>query len=263
MNQKLLTIKFTGPVSLEDIQEKLADKFYDIIDAREAAFGTEQEEWQQCIGYSHCGPVYGASGVRTVDTLSRFIEKAWTERLMLPDEIMRRHMNRIVASPRIRVVEIGPNNKLFSMRGDVVLNKKGTKTIYDPNNLPSIEPINTITAIEIGNDIEISIDCIPMAKILEYHSKRAFLEDIYPSEYYRRNLNLSETLFLNGRNHSIKDVISFITAKGYRAQDIRICESLPMQYAVDMTFGQFMDVLQEIKSQWKDVINPFPKEKTD
>lgn len=137
MSEQNNILKLVGPVTLKDVK-KIKGTYYEVIDASEAEFGEEEEKWQQVLGYTHHGPVYGREGERTVEVLTRFIEKVWTDCLILPASAKRRHLNRAITSQTIRMVQVSPDSTLFGMRGDLVTNKKGTKIFYDPTSLPSV-----------------------------------------------------------------------------------------------------------------------------
>lgn len=120
-----------GTVTLEDVAT-LASKHYQTLDLTKAVWGTEEEYWEVCMGWSHCGPVIGNSGYRDVEVLLRLLETADAETVILPDDVMRRHINRIAANPKIMVAKVGADCRLFSMDGDKIMNRKGTKLVYDP-----------------------------------------------------------------------------------------------------------------------------------
>ena len=105
---------------------------YTILDLSRAVFEEEQESYSVCMGYGHSGPVYGSSGVRTVDVLKRLLENVTALTLILPDNVARRHMNVINGNKRIFSVRVSENCKLFSMVGDDVYNKKKTTLVFTP-----------------------------------------------------------------------------------------------------------------------------------
>lgn len=120
-----------GIVRLTDIDE-IVENAYDTIDISMAGWGYEEEYWEQCLGWSHSGFIYGRTGKKKIEVLSRFLERVEADTVILPDNVSRRHINRIAANDKIRVAMVGPNCKLFSMSGEVLMNKKGTKVVYTP-----------------------------------------------------------------------------------------------------------------------------------
>lgn len=118
----------------------LQDFKYEVLDLSQAEFGEEDEDYVVCLGYSHSGPVYGASGVRKVDVLKRLMEDLTTKTLVLPDNVALRHINAIIkrnnGKAHIFAVRVSDNCKLFSMVGDDVYNKKGTKLVFKAQPFP-------------------------------------------------------------------------------------------------------------------------------
>lgn len=260
MSHDSKTIKLTGKVSLEDIQRKIEGIFYDVIDASEAEFGEEIEEWYQFLGYSHCGPVYGAARLRKVDVLSRFIQNAWTERLILPGEVMRRHLNRIISSPRIRFAQIHPDSKLFSMDGDIIKNKKGTKILYDPTLLPSIVPIDFIAAISSDMYVVVYIGSIPISKVKELGSEKAFMDfllDFGHNEYLKDNKSSTLTFF-SSRPRAIDDLDYSITLEHWWVcEETLSCDTPLKLYSVETSLEHFMNVMHQKDLTEATIVDPF------
>lgn len=123
-------IALLGQVTLDDASS-LGRYHLDILDLSQGTFGYEDEEWVQCLGWSHSGAVYGNSGVKSVDVLQRVLEYADAVKVILPDDVARRHMNTIKKNERIREVEVGAGCKLYSMKDGNVYNKKGTILMYE------------------------------------------------------------------------------------------------------------------------------------
>lgn len=123
------TIALVGIVTL-DVANSLQHHHFEILDLSQGIFGFEEEAWCQYLGWSHCGPVYGNSGVRSVDVLQRVLACADTVKVILPDDVARRHMNTIKKNERIREVEVGAGCKLYCMKDGNVYNKKGTILMF-------------------------------------------------------------------------------------------------------------------------------------
>lgn len=124
--------KPTGKVTLKDA-DIMTYRHYEVLDLSEAEFGVEVERWEQILGYrcNFCA-VIGRTGYRKVEVLKRLLEEVVARKIILPDDVCRRHINVILRNPDIHFVEVGPGCKLFSMKGDALMNKKGTKLIYQP-----------------------------------------------------------------------------------------------------------------------------------
>lgn len=124
--------KPVGKVSLTDVNI-MTYRSYKVLDLSEAEFGIEMERWQQILGYrcNFC-PVTGRSGYRKVEVLKRLLEEVIAETVILPDDVCRRHINVIKGNRDIHYVVVGPDCRLFSMKDDALMNKKGTKLIFQP-----------------------------------------------------------------------------------------------------------------------------------
>ena len=79
------SLKLTGKIDLSVLDNLLRYK-YDYLDISEAEFGIDTEEWAQCLGWSHSGPVYGNRGERKVEVLRRFLEQINARTILLPDD---------------------------------------------------------------------------------------------------------------------------------------------------------------------------------
>ena len=122
-------LKIIGEVNLRTLAELVCHDF-DFLDISEAEFGTDQEEWSVCLGWSHSGPVYGNSGWRDVEVLKRFLEEINANAILLPDNVQRRHINAAKKNPTIDELQVGPNCPLFSFEDGKLMNKKKTKLVF-------------------------------------------------------------------------------------------------------------------------------------
>ena len=121
--------KIIGDISLKTI-EVISHRIYDYLDISEATFGYEMERWSTCLGFSHSGPVYGNSGVREVDTLVRFISSVRVATLVLPDDVMRRHINAAKKNLYIKQLIVRDSCKLFVNQDGKLMNKKKTIVVF-------------------------------------------------------------------------------------------------------------------------------------
>lgn len=132
-DQEVPVTKIEGTVSLADVRELTSDE-HEIIDISDAEFGMEEEYWEQVLGYCHpCCAVIGRTGYRQVEVLNRLLEDVNAKTIILPDNIQRRHINRIIKNEQVGVALVSDNCKLFSMNGEILMNKKGAKVVYDPH----------------------------------------------------------------------------------------------------------------------------------
>ena len=66
--------KVEGCLNLKGVN-RLLEKEYAFLDLSEAEMGYDEEYYEVCLGWSHSGPVYGASGYCKVEVLVRLLEK--------------------------------------------------------------------------------------------------------------------------------------------------------------------------------------------
>lgn len=123
-------LKLIGEVDLSTLAE-LNRHDFDFLDISETEFGIDQEEWSVCLGWSHCGPVYGNSGWRDVEVLKRFLEEINAKAILLPDNVQRRHINAAKKNPTIDELQVSPNCPLFSFEDGKLMNKKKTKPVFN------------------------------------------------------------------------------------------------------------------------------------
>ena len=122
-------LKLTGEITL-DVLKELKRYEFDYLDISEAEFGIDYEKWEVCLGWSHCGPVYGNSGYRKVEVLRRFLEEINAKTILLPDDVQRRHINSAKKNPDIKQLEVSGNCSLFAYEDGKLMNKKKTKPVF-------------------------------------------------------------------------------------------------------------------------------------
>lgn len=139
-------VALSGNVSLDDVAVLKKFSFH-TLDLSAAVFGTEFEEYCICLGYSHSGPVYGASRTRSVDVLKRLLDGIEILDLVLPESVAKRHMNVIAANPNIYSARVPDSCSLFAMQGDCIYNRKKTILIFEPR------PVEYATCADCGKQI--------------------------------------------------------------------------------------------------------------
>lgn len=127
-------LSLVGIVPL-NVVETLTMYDYKVLDLSHAIFGHEEETYQIILGYrcNYC-PVYGGTGVRTVDVLKRLLENLKATLVILPDDVARRHMNAIGKNEKILAARVSENCKLFAMVGEDVYNKKKSTLVFSKRN---------------------------------------------------------------------------------------------------------------------------------
>ena len=126
---KITNHKVTGHLDLNGLESLLEDE-YDFLDISEAEMGIDEERWEVCLGWSHSGPVYGNSGWRKVEVLKRLLEQINAKTILLPDNVMRRHINAAKKNPHIKELQVSPNCPLFAYEDGKLMNKKQTKPVF-------------------------------------------------------------------------------------------------------------------------------------
>ena len=123
-------LKLTGNVTL-DVLSVLNRYDHNFIDISEAEFGIDQEKWYVCLGWTHSGPVYGNSGYRKVEVLRRFLEQINAKIILLPDGVMRRHINSACYNRNIEQLQVSESCKLFANQDGKLMNKKKTIIVFE------------------------------------------------------------------------------------------------------------------------------------
>lgn len=126
---KIANHKVTGPLVLKDLGSLLENE-YEFLDISEAEMGIDEERWEVCLGWSHSGPVYGNSGWRKVEVLKRLLEQINAKTILLPDNVMRRHINAAKKNPHIKELQVRPSCPLFAFEDGKLMNKKKTKPVF-------------------------------------------------------------------------------------------------------------------------------------
>lgn len=130
-NFKNLRVKYHKPdkdLGLKDIESIIQYKYVE-LDLSDIIIKEELENWQIFLGYSHSGPVYGASGEKKIDVLNKLLSEISAHTVYLPDDVAKRHINTINKNENIKSVKVSENCKLFAMVKDDLYNKKKTKLI--------------------------------------------------------------------------------------------------------------------------------------
>ena len=129
---KIANHKVTGPLDLKSL-ESLFENEYEFLDISEAEMGIDEERWEVCLGWSHSGPVYGNSGWREVEVLRRFLEIINAKSILLPDNVMRRHINSAYYNKTLKQLLVTENCKLFANQDGKLMNKKKTIEVFVRN----------------------------------------------------------------------------------------------------------------------------------
>ena len=121
--------KIEGKLDLKGLEQLLKEE-YEFLDISEAEMGIDEEMWEVCLGWSHHGPVYGRSGWRKVEVLKRLLEEIDAQTILLPDNVMRRHINAAKINPDIKELQVRPTCPLFSYEDGKLMNKKKTRIVF-------------------------------------------------------------------------------------------------------------------------------------
>lgn len=123
-------IKIVGQIN-DDIGLYLCSCCFKLVDISEADFIEEDKEVRlDYITPDGC-PIYGTkTRIQHLDYLEMFLRDITTEKIILPPNIKRRHMNIIKDKCSIKEIVVEDNCELFSMKDGNVYNKKGTTLVF-------------------------------------------------------------------------------------------------------------------------------------
>ena len=121
--------KIESTLDLKTLKPLLQEE-YEFLDISDAKMGTEEEHYRVCLGWSHSGPVYGASGYRKVEVLKRLLEQINAQSILLPDDVQRRHINAAKKNPHIKQLQVRPTCRLFTFEDGKLMNKKKTIVMF-------------------------------------------------------------------------------------------------------------------------------------
>ena len=130
LDEHVSEVKFVGFVPV-DVVEKLTKRVFDVVDVSEAEFEEKEVEDYVCLGWSHCGPVYGRSFMRKLHALMTIINGFKVKKLVLPASLTRKQLNAVKRNASVQVVEVPGDAKLFSMKDGHLYNKKGTILMFE------------------------------------------------------------------------------------------------------------------------------------
>ena len=122
--------KIEGKLDLKGLEQLLKEE-YEFLDISETEMGIDEEMWEVCLGWSHHGPVYGRSGWRKVEVLKRLLEEIDAKAILLPDNVMRRHINAAKKNSHIKELKVNRTCPIFAYEDGKLMNKKKTKPVFN------------------------------------------------------------------------------------------------------------------------------------
>lgn len=124
-------IKIIGHVSEALCTYYLHMSDYKVVDISEAEFIEEDKEVRLDYIASDGSPMYGTdTRIQHVDYLEMFVRDIYTDKIILPPNVKRKHMNRIKDRDSIKEVVVVDECPLFTMKDGDVYNKKGTTLVF-------------------------------------------------------------------------------------------------------------------------------------
>lgn len=102
---------------------------FDYLDISEAKFDFAYEPHWTCRGWSHHGPIESVS-YQKVEMLRVFLENIRAKTIMLPDDIMQRHINSAKLNEDIHELKVSDNCPIFAYEDGKLMNKKKTKPVF-------------------------------------------------------------------------------------------------------------------------------------
>ena len=123
-------IKLTGFMH-EHMAERFATMEFDVLDISDVKFEEGEKEDYVCLGWSHCGPVYGRSYMRKINAFMSLVDGLTAMQLILPATLTRKQLNAIKRNNGITGVAVPDDARLFSMKDGHLYNKKGTILMFE------------------------------------------------------------------------------------------------------------------------------------
>ena len=96
-----------------DAAARITECEFQHIDISEAEFEEKEMEEYVCLGWSHCGPVYGLSYMRKLNALETIINNIKAKKLVLPATLTRKQLNAVKRNEGIARVSVPTDAKLF------------------------------------------------------------------------------------------------------------------------------------------------------
>lgn len=122
-------VKLVGQMSLSKI-EVINHRIYEYLDISEATFGFEDVRWSNIQGYSHYGPIYGKSGVRQEDILSKFISTIRVSTLVFPDDVEINRINYAKYNSSIKNIIVRDTCKKFAYIEGKLIDKETHVVVF-------------------------------------------------------------------------------------------------------------------------------------
>jgi hypothetical protein len=127
--KNITEIKVVGKIS-RNVSPPLTWHTFSVVDISEADFIEKYKEEWLAVGFSHRGGYRYRWCKHHYDYLAMFINDVRTQKIILPPNIKRRHMNRIKENSSIKEVVVTDDCQLFTMKDGDVYNKKGTTLVF-------------------------------------------------------------------------------------------------------------------------------------
>lgn len=102
---------------------------FDYLDISDAIFGIAYEPHWTCHGWSHSGPVESVS-YKKVEMLRVFLENIRAKTILLPDNVMQRHINSAKLNEDIKELKVNDTCPQFAYENGKLMNKKKTRVVF-------------------------------------------------------------------------------------------------------------------------------------
>jgi len=123
-------ITLSGIFKLENINQVNWHMHYDIADFSLAQFSVEEVEKSICMGCSHFGGGVYRQVTSTVDVLVKFLQNINAYTVILPDDVMQRHINAAIKNENIVELIVRDSCPKYSYQDGILYNKKKTKIVF-------------------------------------------------------------------------------------------------------------------------------------
>ena len=102
---------------------------FEYLDISEAQFGIAYVPHWTCRGWSHSGPVESVS-YQKVELLRMFLESIQAKTILLPDDVMPRHINSAKSNEYIQELKVNDTCPQFAYENGKLMNKKKTRVVF-------------------------------------------------------------------------------------------------------------------------------------
>ena len=122
------SLNLMGEINISAYKTLLNFEF-DYLDISDAQFSIVCVPHWTCHGWSHSGPVESVS-FQKVEMLRMFLENIQARTILLPDDVMQRHINSAKRNEYIKELKVNDSCLQFAYENGKLMNKKKTRVVF-------------------------------------------------------------------------------------------------------------------------------------